>query len=103
MRISDWSSDVCSSDLQFLHRRQRHARLLGEQRRVQPPARTAPARGGAEDHDRIIGEARKAHNVPNDEIRLIRSDWTDGGDRALRQPRISLSIPPTSGDWKHVV
>src|SRR3546814_1480625 len=45
MRISDWSSDVCSSDLQFrgprrLHSRRRH-RQAGRTGHPPPPARLA--------------------------------------------------------------
>src|SRR3546814_5832729 len=30
MRISDWSSDVCSSDLELRHRRERHQPIRGQ-------------------------------------------------------------------------
>src|SRR3546814_8437428 len=46
LRISDWSSDVCSSDLLLLAARQRHALLLaalGEARKVLEEALDGPA------------------------------------------------------------
>src|SRR3546814_3659003 len=58
MRISDWSSDVCSSDL--LRRQAQHPDLAVAQRgaRHQPPV--AARRGIEEDERRVIDRARGA-------------------------------------------
>src|SRR3546814_7499082 len=49
MRISDWSSDVCSSDLRF------HAVLLGQPRRRQPdPRDEAELSGDAQPSARLF-------------------------------------------------
>src|SRR3546814_2990817 len=49
MRISDWSSDVCSSDLDDIERRLRAAPVLGDERHL-------PAILGALENDAVIEE-----------------------------------------------
>src|SRR3546814_5663068 len=64
MRISDWSSDVCSSDLSLLgpHAPRAHQHLGGVSRSHQPRQRPGEAALGAQaelregsDEDRIVG------------------------------------------------
>src|SRR3546814_9295839 len=78
MRISDWSSDVCSSDLSRIQRRQR-AELLGDhQRRVirqhdaaGPHPDTLGAGGDVADQDR--SEERR---VGKEGVSTCRSWWS---------------------------
>src|SRR3546814_17817762 len=65
MRISDWSSDVCSSDLQFEHRTARVAERVSasaaEVERVQGGLEDFAA--SAEAHVQNLGEAQQRLNV----------------------------------------
>src|SRR3546814_5444503 len=65
MRISDWSSDVCSSDLAFHQRIQNHRTQMVGTYRCQATAK-APDRGthGINDNDRVAG-----HNVHSPTLR----------------------------------
>src|SRR3546814_7195776 len=71
MRISDWSSDVCSSDLNRLHRAEGGvALILGPEQHIQilwqligglrGRGRAAPRRRGAQQHRR----QKTSHDVP---------------------------------------
>src|SRR3546814_962875 len=71
MRISDWSSDVCSSDL-----RQRHTELLDLEKQLanarNQAAQVIPAEAFArlEANDRAVAEARAAVNAGATTIEL---------------------------------
>src|SRR3546814_8757015 len=54
MRISDWSSDVCSSDLCGLDDRGRHLPVLAA---VRQPGDTIAVRQAEIEHDRVIDRA----------------------------------------------
>src|SRR3546814_14593936 len=103
MRISDWSSDVCSSDL-----RERHATL----------ARTAESGAGKIVHDGIeigvghdnavvLGATHRLHALavfgpaPIDVMRDIRTaDDADSADRRMIEDRIDPSLVSVS-DLQH--
>src|SRR3546814_9430540 len=80
MRISDWSSDVCSSDLPADERRQGGAdRLLGQRRAGDRQPRLSVGRGPAPSprarrfRARLVSAGRRA---------------PDGGDRRRRRPAL---------------
>src|SRR3546814_3552698 len=52
MRISDWSSDVCSSDLTLPGKRDRQRLLVGIVEDDQRPQKVAPAREEGDDRER---------------------------------------------------
>src|SRR3546814_2453937 len=51
MRISDWSSDVCSSDLQEQTRKRRRRRVLGKRSRDIGKLRRVPPEKGTDDQE----------------------------------------------------
>src|SRR3546814_3457134 len=70
MRISDWSSDVCSSDLRFVEDQQVR-RVAGDQREREP--RTLAARQLADLGDRLVaGEAEASQLRAHRARRLAR-------------------------------
>src|SRR3546814_1219130 len=90
MRISDWSSDVCSSDLQCALARFQHPRIKGVARAVRTMlAQTAscdPAKDRLDARHQFAGRKRLQHIIvgthfqPDDTIRLFRlrgkqDDW----------------------------
>src|SRR3546814_8899083 len=96
MRISDWSSDVCSSDLRHLRRRRRSRRLAGEH-----VAHEGGEAGGlllvGEAGADFCGEVRQAavallHRKPGAE--LLRDGLGIGGrgPRPIGKPSIEESV-----------
>src|SRR3546814_11281979 len=83
MRISDWSSDVCSSDLQDARERSTHAEQRGQLDVAQVAAlhvaRLAPLRIGA-------GRGALAHGVEVDHLRQAQAA-RDGVGQVLCVPR----------------
>src|SRR3546814_10310777 len=61
MRISDWSSDVCSSDLPFLDRDRRHTPAASADARSRGPCR------GAMRGSRLPDQPRNRLAVPRDD------------------------------------
>src|SRR3546814_20405338 len=100
MRISDWSSDVCSSDLSVLvapisHRHRRRARNVGGRPLPRPPMSRRSALGTTRhppfDNDRLI-------TLPNGE-RLIESYRNAYGSTVVMSNgfplnRLSISMVP---------
>src|SRR3546814_18743330 len=96
MRISDWSSDVCSSDLRGLDRHQpsphRSARRLsdaGSQHRVRIQARHLEGGCRAEDHgtgDAEPGRERQTHQIGRASCRerVCQSGVDLGGRRIIK-------------------
>src|SRR3546814_4310828 len=85
MRISDWSSDVCSSDLQ---RRQRRPEFVRRTRREQPHA-----------HDMILlGRALATGGERGVAVAQIAADPRDEGDEQYRDQQeadeAALQIKP---------
>src|SRR3546814_6537519 len=71
MRISDWTSDVCSSDLDEDHARQHAERHGDEQDDAMPPHRRPCAVGGGGEargaalHRGVDQQARSRHQSPD--------------------------------------
>src|SRR3546814_10039724 len=84
MRISDWSSDVCSSDLQ---------------------AGAVPAVGGAVQVDRQDAPLPAAHRAAQGALRRRQAEVPDGDDGALQegedQPRRRLPAGAAADDHLH--
>src|SRR3546814_4800765 len=79
MRISDWSSDVCSSDLR---RRRRHGRRRhGRRQRMRPECIAAVAQ--------VLGQAPTPAQIRNIETRLARSMRAE----AAADPQAWLALP----------
>src|SRR3546814_17890559 len=92
LRISDWSSDVCSSDLGFLEqadgaidRRDGHAWIDGRGTFVQLfDIRVIGAvRQHARNHPALLGDAKAAFGPESSEERSV----GEGGDRKCRSQR----------------
>src|SRR3546814_5230614 len=84
MRISDWSSDVCSSDLR--RRRACRALCLAARRRIHP------ARHGCVTGDDDMNDQRKVKRAPS---LLERAADMFGLDPAANAPTIDVSkLPP---------
>src|SRR3546814_17272700 len=91
MRISDWSSDVCSSDLPHPAGDDRAARQVGEQivadrdvDRGEPDARDLGVGVHADPH-RILSKTRKP--IPADPARLLRGNPS-------RPPHLAPAVAP---------
>src|SRR3546814_10027924 len=69
MRISDWSSDVCSSDLMEADRddRRGQGRIMEALERVVPPRGQTPERGSAEEEEDIGAKQDAARPDGRDE------------------------------------
>src|SRR3546814_11218106 len=72
MRISDWSSDVCSSDLGNVPAGRIHKKTLTPSARCPPPSRRSagaprsrPATGRCHPPNRAGGNRRNAHGRPD--------------------------------------
>src|SRR3546814_11621569 len=101
MRISDWSSDVCSSDLLTIERQRQgelrlHARSAGQFVLAKAPASDLPGRHVQQGE--LIGYVTPGHAdviriaVPQGAIDLVRRNL-----RHLRYPIAALQIGKASG------
>src|SRR3546814_14744365 len=98
MRISDWSSDVCSSDLAVRPRGCRLGRRLFHQQLRQPRPRTGGRGRTPAASARCLGLGIEFHRARG---RRIRAQFHDRPERLRRAAHARLSAPP--GDRKSVV
>src|SRR3546814_15076670 len=78
MRISDWSSDVCSSDLEYRqHRDQHRAHQRGH--KVEAVDQYAPLEDAFQDECRLLGDAdirSEERRVGKECVSTCRSRWS---------------------------
>src|SRR3546814_10792350 len=92
MRISDWSSDVCSSDLS--HERHRAVVDAGHGSAGEPRERVADDRAVADDERRVLGqvggerlERSEERRVGQECVRTCRSRWSPHHQKKKQIPK----------------